>query len=304
MMRSETVSGEQLGQMELAWYEAARDVSNLGYCEEGWKGLVGGCKSYHEFFALFGTGNVSSPFYHFEFYKSGLQVATLDRGEKPKPVLISGTATPAMAWVALNSIPDTTPLYVFDLCRTPLEVCRRTLPQRPGDKYFQANALNLQEILDGSGVSLHGLAGICTDAFVTRFPDDEKLVVLENWARLLDRDNGVLATTWKIASKSGGGNVASHYGDAALRQQFVNDVVERLERLKGGHANGSRMIDEVSAAMDYADRMTSHAGQTLPEIESMVGKFFGHVRTEVSPSVSDVDRRTYARITARNPKVD
>jgi hypothetical protein len=134
------------------------------------------------------------------------------------------------------------------------------------------------------------------DAFFTRFDDSGKKELLKNISQIVRPGFGSLITTWRIGEGKPG-NLPKHYGEDKDREIFLQNV-EYL-----AHKNGIRLnLDYLGAAIDYADSMTSHHGQSVEQIKAFVGSYFNDVRVEVSGPVYDVTTRRYARIFARDVK--
>lgn len=179
----------------VGWYKVATKlVFDKHTCERGWQDFTPssaeGCADYHAVFPLLDLmGMVSSPRAHQEFYESLLR--SYEPGDRR--VLVSGLATPSMAEIVLNAAAPETKIDVLDICATPLLTCQRVFQpeQIARMKFTQADALTFT---DGP----YDL--IVTDAFLTRFNDEQRLQVLKNWARMLKPDGRVL-TTWRIGDK-------------------------------------------------------------------------------------------------------
>lgn len=280
------------------WSKLARHP-RYNRCDEGWSGFGINCFGYHGYFAfLDATGSVSSPRAHEEWYISSLQTATGDQEGNIKPaILISGLATPAMADITVRGVERGTAIDIIDICKTPLLVTQTSLPELKRKHDLRINKL---DVLDLAGLlklaESRGLySAVVTDAFLTRFPNDEKHLVLENLSRILRSGFGSLITTWRIKDER---QDERGYGTEQDRKIFVDNVVAAANKLGIPYT-----LDEIGAAYNYASTMSSHGGQSIEEIREIVGKHFGDVRIESTwpYNVYDVTMRAYARILARDP---
>lgn len=131
--------------------------------------------------------------------------------KRTTPILASILAAPSMAEIVLNAAAPETKIDVLDICATPLLTCQRVFQpeQIARMKFTQADALTFT---DGP----YDL--IVTDAFLTRFNDEQRLQVLKNWARMLKPDGRVL-TTWRIGDKQG----EKGYGDKEDKRVGYSD---------------------------------------------------------------------------------
>lgn len=286
------------------WYTVAqRYALNEKTCEQGWKGFGSSteksCAGYHAYFALFDALRVvSSPYAHQKWYENSLRTATIDRKKSNKPiVVVSGLATPAMVEIARNGSNPETELRVFDICPTPLLVSKETLNLGLNDRIFRADAKNLKQLLSAGAIEDKSCSAIVTDAFLTRFTEEERIAVIYNYSQLLLPRKGAIITTWRIGNGKKTGR-PEHYGNEQDRKTFMENVVQRAEELRI-----PLNVDRLRAAYNYAENMTSFSGQTLEQIQLFVEKFFNHVRIEISQPVYDVTMRKYARIWATDTKV-
>ncbi|MCH7641276.1 hypothetical protein IID22_03705 [Patescibacteria group bacterium] len=230
--------------------------------------------------------------------KDGLWAATFQERDNRSPaVSVSGLATPSMADIALTWTPKDTAVHILDTCPTPLAVCREVLPLREQDKLIQADVLDIKS-LETHAREVGGYSAIITDAFLTRFSDEEKRIVLRNLTQVLRKD-GVLITTWRIKESIEGEDDSV---DAKERRKkiFIQNVASRAKEL-----NVSFTMDYISAAWEYAERMTSHSSQNEEEIKAMLENYFEDVTVEPEyMRVYDVSTKRYALVLAKRPKKD
>src|SRR3989344_5934531 len=177
------------------WSKLARNP-RYNRCDEGWSGFGKNCFGYHGYFAfLDATGSVSSPRAHEGFYLSGLGSATGDQeGNNNPAVLISGLATPSMAEIAVRGVERGTAIDIIDICETPLLVTQTTIPKlKEHDlRIKQQDVLDLDGLLEMA--EHRGLySAVVTDAFLTRFHDDEKQ---HGELEMNNRMKGVMEPNW------------------------------------------------------------------------------------------------------------
>ena len=289
------------------WYEETkRLVFGEHTCERGWgdfdPSLTEGGGPYHAAFPLLDLfGVVSTPRAHEEFYRNAVDSATM-RLDPETRILVSGLASPSMADIVLEEAKFMKPfpglkhelegrIDVLDVCATPLLTCQRVFkPEQLAVMAFIQD--DAREYASGGPYDL-----IVTDAFLTRFNDKDKAVVLKNWVKML-ADDGEIATTWRIGRKDD----EPDYGDEEARKRFIYNVTRRMEEWHVSLGTFAEVNTTLDLAEKYAAKMHSYSGQPEEEIQAFMEKFFGDVRISLSPPVYDVTTRLYARIIARKPK--
>lgn len=264
--------------------EIQQEVVFEGGCKNGWSGFGTGCAAYHSIFpVLTEAGEASSPLRHEEFNRSAIRYAISNRGGPPPEILILGTATaelPLMARQEIDRNNIDACMTVADICRTPLRTCERAGLISRCDSTIQMDARVRDHYPETD------FMGIFTDAFLTRFTPEERVVVLQNIVGVMHPD-GILATTWRIGD---GG-----YGTPNEKAEFVDRVV--------GHSVRVTTFSDILTIVSYADTMTSTAnGMTIEDIKAFMKRFFRDVRVEESQLVYDVTPRPYARIIAYEPR--
>src|SRR3989344_661439 len=185
-----------------SWVNYQRELAlSRGTCANGWREYSPShqsCRGYHAAFPFLQELElVSGPGSHLEFYTGAFQAIS----GPDKPILVCGLATPLMAIVAHQACPES-PMTILDICPTPLLACKEALPKTAGYTLIQQDARNLD--LGGSRVS-----AVVTDAFLTRFDDSERKIVLKRMENVL-APGGALVTTWKIGDGKGSPD-ALHY---------------------------------------------------------------------------------------------
>lgn len=150
------------------------------------------CCWYHSVWQYLRLMNmVSTPSWHHDFYINNLQ-DSLSKISSPK-ILISGAADySSLSYVirAMELLSKTGHYDVLDLCETPLFAC----------KWY---AKRKKIPLDTKQMSIFDLKSceeydlICTDAFLTRFTEEQISSILNIWYRAL-KHNGHVVTTVRI----------------------------------------------------------------------------------------------------------
>ena len=180
------------------------------------------CAWYHGAWPMLrALGMVSNPYWHHAFF---FQVAsrysqTTDR------IAVVGTADFSMP--LLISSASKAMVTVMDVCETPVALC-----QEVSDFLSLGWVCKQRDILGGSAeVGLYDL--VLNDAFLTRFPDPEKVIVLKKIKELL-KSGGRYATTIRIsrASVQINGN-ASYMSPEDRREWFVERAMARWHEVGG-----------------------------------------------------------------------
>jgi len=189
---------------------------------------------------------VSTPTWHHEFYLNHL-VESL-RSDSCKHALITGTADYSMfAYLveAARRCESSTTFTVVDLCPTPLFACRWYAKRAGVDVTVREVDVNEFSLGHRGAFDL-----LCSDAFLTRFPEDAVLRTLNAWRKLL-RPGGSLVTTVRIHDRAEG----IRNPEAAVRD-FRDRAEQRAARWEPFlRASPSDIAD---LAEVYARKMTSH----------------------------------------------
>ncbi len=244
------------------------------------------CKEYHEQFPLLVlAGMQKSPdcnVQHIDFFQRQLRNACGQHGAPDRKVLVLGLATPAMAELVYNTVPES-PIVVVDVCATPLMETEAVFQRKEAKIEFrQANA---EQLPFDSGT----IAGIATDSFITRQGKLKK--VLDEIFRVMVKD-GIFATTWKRENPA-----SFQYEDPKLTAyKFTETAVDDLTR-------GGIPFDfgDVASIHSYAlKHISTKGGNTEDEIRQIMGQSFPHVLVDTLgyPVFSTIGRH-YAVVTAR-----
>lgn len=234
---------------------------------------------------------VSTPTWHADFYRSQLAEA-LARVSNPR-VLITGTADySVLAYViaAAQAVGSTPSIAVVDLCSTPLFACR-WYAKRTG---FDIATSSEDFLASNLGVANQTWDVICTDAFLTRFTDDERRAVVQRWERMLN-PTGRLITTVRIHS----------------RTQTARDVSEAVSAFKERALLRSyRWVPFISAtptaiatlSETYALQMVSHPiGNEQDVLALLEGGTLNRLHLEIAEVPGELYPTAYARIVLEKP---
>ena len=249
------------------------------------------CESYHGWWQYWRLAGIeSTPNWHAEFYKDFV-AATLDQRERI--ALICGTADYGVLDHLVRAIPAnlvaSTRIAVVDLCRTPLKIS--SWYGNEYEKKYQRK-LNLS-LHRGDAMKLSFLDEtldlITTYAFLTRFPDYEKEIVVREWLRIL-KPGGRVITTARVASH---GSRAAAGPDA---EAFSAHVKQQIREHKPWLMPAIEIIGFL--AFEYArGAVASHAVPSLDSLYELFGEFDCTVKCSVVEKRFG-EAKSYARILA------
>lgn len=222
------------------------------------------CSWYHrvwQYLRIFDV--VSTPTWHYSFYTKSLQKFL--HNKKNSRILISGTADYSMLAHVLHvcsKLKKEYEIYVLDLCQTPLILCEWYVSQ-VGKKIKTIH----QDIFKFNMKNYFDL--VITDAFLTRFPDDDKFQVLRKWNILL-RKNGMVITTVR-KEKSNGEIKASDleiskfaekvFKSAQDWQPFLPESAEKIKLWAQEYAK--RMVSFPLKNKDFLNKLLIKSGFSI-----------------------------------------
>lgn len=219
----------------------------------------GDCYWYHSAWQYLRLMNmVSTPSWHHNFYLERIKESF--KGMSSVNVLISGAAdysSLSYAVRALEGINVQGDYSVLDLCETPLFSCQWYAKF----KNIKVHTLH-QSIFELDASKKYDL--ICTDAFLTRFKQNEILAILKLWNSALSKEGHVI-TTVRIHDEQ------HHCPESPTSDDVIKFREKAVERMKiwGGFINCS--VEDISHKAEiYAKKMHSnHIGNK----DSIVNKF-------------------------------
>lgn len=166
-------------------YDVANDNCKNGIVDKN-------CVWYHSIWQYLRMMDVvSSPTWHSDFYSEQLSKALKNEGINN--ILISGTADYSMLAYVIKCVKEMkikANVYVLDTCKTPLIACEWLAKMED----IEITCIN-ENILDYCNNNFFDI--ICTDAFLTRFSNEDAKLVINKWYNLL-RINGKIITTIRI----------------------------------------------------------------------------------------------------------
>jgi ubiquinone/menaquinone biosynthesis C-methylase UbiE len=215
---------------------------------------------------------VSNPLWHKEFYKENLRKFT----KESSTVMISGAADDGM----LDLIYETNSknnIVMIDLCMTPLMICK---------KYASKNRLDVELVrCDARYIPIRdrSISLITTDAFLTRFDENDKRNVVSEWKRIL-RNKGYVVTTARVEDHG------------FVVPSLMDSVRYTLRALIKSFLTLSNPLKNIRSAWTYIKRITSHPFKDKNSIEELF-KEFSNIDINISAEEFIEDRRKkYARI--------
>jgi len=260
-------------------------------CEGSYMDSGGSCAWYHgswQYLRMLDV--VSTPDWHGDFYRRN--ISRLFSGKEEIKVLICGLADYAMLSHVLDGCKSAkvkANILVFDLCRTPLEICKWYSHKYPTDFNMETrrgDALNPQ--LENEYFDL-----IVTDAFLTRFTKNDQRKVVANWTHAL-KHNGIILTTIRMDRES-------RKWPARATKSEVDSFQERVWNLAIDRAGLllSELAEEQIKKMagEYASRMTSYPFGNKDEIKELFRGF--DLKTDIINTAGEFRPTKYFQIVAK-----
>jgi len=196
---------------------------------------------------------VSTPTWHPRFYLESLKKILMK--DENINVLISGAADYSMlAYVihACSQVGAICNIVLLDLCETPLQI----------SKWYAAEVdfpISTEKIDILSYDRLNFFDCVVTDAFLTRFNQQDKKNVLEKWRDLL-KYNGIVITTLRL--------------DPEIRQnESENATYQEVEQFSNKAAKLAKMLHDIDVkpievenlAREYAKNIRSYPVRNIEE---------------------------------------
>lgn len=240
------------------------------------------CNWYHGAWTVLRVlGLVSNPYWHLRFYSR-----YVERLESTDKTLILGCADVSTAYLLMEQ--SHCKINVVDLCPTPLELVRR-LAAAEGRKVH----CEVKDVLkDHLG---EGFALIITDAFLTRFEDEEKRAVLKKVRRGLS-SNGLFVTTIRIGASDEEGS--SYMSSENRKRWFVERAQSRFQEIGGIQGVTVDKVGEL--ASNYMRSMASFRFVNQSQVERLFEEEklrIQDIEQTVVPGESE--ETVYLRIAAR-----
>lgn len=165
-------------------YELAKENCKGSYLNNN------SCEWYHSAWQYLRVlDKVSSPTWHFDFYYEEFnRLVTNDTN-----ILVSGTADYSILALIyfVTSKKNVSPkIWVCDICNTPLSICQSFAERNNFSISVLQCDIKTIEITQRFDI-------ITTDAFLTRFPFEEKALIIKKWSSVLT-EKGKIVTTVRI----------------------------------------------------------------------------------------------------------
>lgn len=218
------------------------------------------CSWYHgvwQYLRIFDL--VSTPTWHPDFYTPQLKSFASGVQDRAK-ILISGTAdysTLAHVIHAFELVNKEFDVIIVDLCQTPLIICQW---------YARSRGYKIATIQD-SLTSFKGedftYDAIVTDAFLTRFPQEEHAKIIERWFQLL-KPGGYVFTTVRIHGSGVGEKVVTHPKQVNIFRSLAFEQAKRWQDFL--------LIKPEQVAIKaqrYAERMVSYRIASPNEVRDL-----------------------------------
>jgi len=265
------------------------DISKL-YCEGSYL-LKSSCNWYHgswQYLRL--VGLVSTPKWHERFYQDSLNRSLSN--EKNASILISGTADYGILEQIYKSehIKNVSDVTVMDICESPLYICKW---------YHDKYAMNIPFInfniikrdIMNNMIAENSQTVIIADAFLTRFDNISREIIIAQWLRML-KPNGFVITTIRI-EKTKSGMIKASTRDVDKFVKKTEDIVNTKGILF------SYLSDTITEkAKKYAKKIVSNPINNLDDIYKLFKGFdVNFVTAEVEGEINN--ETIYARVIAK-----
>lgn len=199
---------------------------------------------------------VSTPTWHSYFYFEALKEEIKDQSN----ILISGTAdyTIIAFIIEISKKLKVSPkITVIDICSAPLKIC---------EWYCKKEGFKIKtkkfDILNEEVTLKNTYDIIISDAFLTRFEDNEKKLVLNFWKNVLKK-RGVIITTVRVDESSPYVKILE-----SEKNKFVEEVVKKFDDL-----NFKYDIDIKNLALNYISNIKSFSYKSSDRLISDINEF-------------------------------
>lgn len=235
---------------------------------------------------------VSTPTWHADFYNSQLgNFASSVQGKAS--ILVSGTADYSTLAYVIHAfdLNNKEPIItVADLCQTPLIICQ-----------WYARVLGhiiatIQEDITTFETETSSYDAIVTDAFLTRFPPQERSKVVERWFQLL-KPGGRVFTTVRV---HGPGSEKEVIAQPEQINNFRALAFEQAKRWQGFLLAKPENI--ANKAQEYAERMVSYRISSVDELKTLFDdNGFVHEYSKLTTVKGEMSAAQYIELVVRKP---
>lgn len=246
------------------------------------------CSWYHgvwQYLRIFDM--VSTPTWHPDFYIPQLTLLAQQCGDAS--ILISGTAdysVPAHVLWAFDAARARCEVTVLDSCPTPLIMSQWYA------RFTQHDITTVEaDILTFDPGDTYD--AVVTDAFLTRFPSEERRLVVKRWFQLL-KPGGCVITTVRIGGLSRASRVRASPEQV---DRFRSVALQRATRWQDFLPMSADQI--AVKAQRYAERMTSHPVAAADEVrDEFVQQGFSFSHFELASVKGEMAPTTYVELVA------
>lgn len=247
-----------------------------------------GCAWYHAAWQYLRLVDlISSPTWHDGFYREAISTRAGSGGFSQ--IAVTGPADYSILEYAIprdRSCDGAGRLAVINRCPTPLVGCLWFAKQIRADIVpIRADLLAAAPLLQGN------FDIVCTDAFLTRFPQGTVSRILDAWHQML-RPNGVVVTTVRV------GQTAPESDQA---EDYITEFINRWSLL--GLEPSAPNNEAISMAREFAGRRKSHLFGSTAELLRLVSKFFTVDYLDEAEIQGGLSRTTYCRLVLRREPV-
>ncbi|MCL4550131.1 MAG: class I SAM-dependent methyltransferase [Bacteroidetes bacterium] len=249
------------------------------------------CSWYHsiwQYLRIFDA--VSTPTWHSSFYATAL-TRVFKSSNKSVSILISGTADYSMLahvlWTLEKNVDISYKITVLDLCETPLFLCKW---------YAKLHNTNVEIIAEDifKYSPSNNFDLIITDAFLTRFPYEDRKKVLIKWKSLLN-ENGSIVTTVRLGGDSLG---IPRKGSEKQSNLFANNIKMNYTFWRNFLSISLTELEEKSK--QYASSMTSYSAGQKKDVVNMFSECGFNIIESIEKEVKgELEPTVYLEIHAK-----
>ena len=236
----------------------------------------------------------SAPTWHFEFYTNALS-NFLKEGDS---ILISSAADYSMLAVVIEVVKHlkiNVSITVADICETPLIINEWYSEQI--DFPIKLLRVDLRKMNIKNKYNI-----IITDAFLTRFNNNEKGVIIERWSNSL-KSGGYVITTIRLEPNLKGELITP---EKVYVKDYIGYLNNCLTNIFCSTGNKCRKIEKIlNLATTYSKKMISYPFSDEKDIIKLFEKYnFKIVESQVARVKGEFRSTSYCRIIAQSKKVE
>lgn len=254
---------------------------------------------------------VSAPQWHDAFYRNAFIDVAKKNGENHTiKILISGTADYSLLHLLIDAffqlynqeeVKVNSRIYVLDKCPTPIYMSSLYPEYVAQFNWKKRNYMekNIQIVPCNNDIFLYrenGFDLICTDAFLTRFSEENVKSVLNTWKNML-KEEGIIVTTVREHNEQEQKNLIQASKDI---RKFEKKVLERYKEYISKNSQFPITEEELTfLANRYIIRMVSNNIGNQRNIVSMFKKEGFEVEYDSKEVQGEISETNYIHIKAR-----